>query len=102
MDQVLHILKNKQLYVKKSKCACGKQGHIVSREGVNVDPQKIEAIIKFPIHKKIKSFIGFLDLTGYYKKFVQNYECIERLLTSILKKNSFVWNEEATLRNSHS
>jgi hypothetical protein len=51
VDQVLQILKNKKLYVKISKCYFGKQeveylGHIFSREGVKVDPQKIQDITK--------------------------------------------------------
>jgi hypothetical protein len=102
VDKVLQILENNQLYVKRSKCSFGKQeveylGHIVSREGVKVDPQKIQAITKWPIPKNIKSLRGFLGLTRYYQKFVKNYACIAGPLTSLLKKNSFVWNEEATL-----
>jgi hypothetical protein len=106
VDKVLQILENNQLYVKMSKCAFGKQeveylGHIVSHEGVKVDPQKIQAITKWPIPKNIKGLRGFLGLTRYYRKFVKNYACIAGPLTSLLKKNSFVWNEEATLAFSH-
>jgi hypothetical protein len=51
VDKVLQILDNNQLYVKRSKCYFGKQeveylGHIVSRGGVKVDPQKIKASTK--------------------------------------------------------
>jgi hypothetical protein len=71
VDKVLQILENNQLYVKISKCSFGKQeveylGHIVSREGVKVDPQNIQAITKWPIPKNIKSLRGFLGLIGYY------------------------------------
>jgi hypothetical protein len=68
VDKVLQIMGNNQLYVKRSKCAFGKQvveylDHIVSREGVKVDPQKIQAIAKWPIPKNIKSLRGFFGLT---------------------------------------
>ena len=68
VDQVLQILENNQLYVKRSKYSFGKQeveylGHIVSREGANVDPQKIQAIKKWSTPKNIKSLRGFLGLT---------------------------------------
>ena len=52
VDKVLQIMENKyQLYVRRSKCAFRKQeveylGHIVSREGVKVHPQNIQAIAK--------------------------------------------------------
>jgi hypothetical protein len=101
VDTFLQILENNQLYVKISKCSFEKQvdyfGHIVSREGVKVDPLKIQDITKWLIPKNIKSLRGFLGLTRYYKNFVKNYACIADQFTSLLKKNSFVWNEEATL-----
>jgi hypothetical protein len=102
VDRVLQILENNQLYVKRSKCTFGKQeveylGHIVSCEGVKVDLQNIQAIKKWSIPKKIKSIRGFFGLKGYYHKSFKNYACIVGPLTSLLKKNSSLCNEEATL-----
>jgi hypothetical protein len=39
----------------------------------------------------LKSFYGFVGLTGYHCKFVKNYEKIATPLTALLKKNSFTW-----------
>jgi hypothetical protein len=49
---VLQLLKEKQLYAKPSKCFFGVKeveylGHIVSHEGVKVDPNKIKAMMDF-------------------------------------------------------
>jgi hypothetical protein len=98
-DQVLQLLHNHQLFLKHSKCAFGASkveylGHIVSGEGVHVDPKKIEAMKDWPHPKTLKILCGFLGLTGYYRKFVQNYGKIVAPLTTLLKNNAFSWNEE--------
>eukprot|EP00253_Pinus_taeda_P016069 PITA_16069 len=74
------------------------EGHyefLVMPYGVRVDPKNIEAMQDWPQPKTLKSLRGFLGLTGYYRKFVHNYGCIVRPLTQLLKKNSFLWNDEA-------
>ena len=75
---MLKLLEEKQLYAKSSKCFFGVQeveylGHIVSHEGVKVDPSKIKAIKEWKIPTSIKHLRGFLGLTRYYHKFVKNY-----------------------------
>jgi hypothetical protein len=65
---VLKLLEEKQLYANPSKCAFGVQeveylGHIVSHEGVKVDPNKIKAMMEWPIPKTLKKLRGFLGLT---------------------------------------
>ena len=101
IDRVLQLLEEKQLYEKRSKCFLGVQeveylGHIVSREGVKVDPSKIKAIKEWEITTSIKHFRGFLGSIGYYCKFVKNYGKIAAPLTTLLKKDAFSWTPEAT------
>jgi hypothetical protein len=98
---VLQLLKEKQLYAKPSKCFFGVKeveylGHIVSHEGVKVDPNNIKAMMDWPIPKTLKNLRGFLGLTGYYRKFVRNYGRIETPLTTLTKKDAFSWTLEAT------
>jgi hypothetical protein len=66
-------------------------GHIVSNDGVRVDPKKIEAMRDWPCPKPLNILHGFLGLIGYYRKFVKNYGNIATSLTSLLKRNSFMW-----------
>jgi hypothetical protein len=49
VDQVLHLLSQHQLFLKQSKCSFGASeveylGHLVGKDGVRVDPRKIEAM----------------------------------------------------------
>ena len=91
-----------QIIFKLSKCSFGVEeveylGHIVGHEGVRVDPKKIHEMKYWPQPKTLKSLSGFLGLTRYYRKFVCNYGRTARSLTHLLKKNSFLWNDEAQL-----
>eukprot|EP00253_Pinus_taeda_P007601 PITA_07601 len=106
VDRVLQLLEEKQLYAKRSKCFFGVQeveylGHIVSHEGVKVDPSKIKAIKEWKIPTSIKHLRGFLGLTGYYRKFVKNYGRIAAPLTTLLKKYAISWTPEATKAFEH-
>eukprot|EP00253_Pinus_taeda_P026109 PITA_26109 len=106
VGKVLQLLEEKQLYAKISKCFFGVQeveylGHIVSQEGVKVDPSKIKAIKEWKIPTSIKHLRGFLGLTGYYRKFVKNYGRITAALTTLLKKDAFSWTPEATKAFEH-
>ena len=78
VDKVLQLLRVKQPYSKPSKCFFGLKeveylGLIVSHECVKVDPNKIKLMMDWAIPKTLKNIRGFLGVTGYYHKFVQNY-----------------------------
>ena len=101
VDKVLQLLKEQQLYVKPSKYLFWVNeveylGHIVSHEGVKVDPNKIKAMMDWMIPKTLKNLRGFLGLTGYYRKIVWHYGRITTPLTTLTKKNAFSWTPEAT------
>ena len=74
-----------------SKCTFGKEevsclGHVISKEEVKVDLEKIKSITEWPKPTNISKFRGFLGLTGYYKRFIHNYAHITAPLSNLLKK----------------
>ena len=91
---------------KNSKCFFGVQeveylGHIVSHEGVKVDPNKIKAIKEWKVPTTIKQFRAFLGLTWYYRNFVKNYWRMAIHLTKLLKKDAFSWNPKEAKAFKH-
>lgn len=100
LRMVLSKLQAHQLKVKLSKCSFGAAsveylGHIISAQGVSVDPNKVKAIQQWPKPKTLKGLRGFLGLAGYYRKFVKNFGSIAKPLTSMLKKDGFHWTPAA-------
>ena len=71
-------------------------GFIISKDGVSIDPTKIEAVKNWPSPKNIREVRGFLGLTGWYLIFIPGYARIASPITSTLKKTkTFAWNEDA-------
>lgn len=98
---VFDKLRAHQLFVKRSKCELARAeveylGHVISRNGVAADQNKVDAMVAWPKPNNIKSLRGFLGLKGYYRSFVKNYGIISRPLTQLLKNRNFTWNDEAT------
>ncbi|GJY61934.1 putative reverse transcriptase domain-containing protein, partial [Tanacetum coccineum] len=97
---VLGTLRQKKLYAKFSKCQfwlgqVAFLGHIVSADGITMDPAKVEAITKWPRPTTITEVRSFLGLTGYYRRFVEGFSCLALPLTKLMRKGEkFVWDEE--------
>ena len=89
---VLQTLKERQLYAKLSKCQFWLDkvtflGHVISAEGVSMDPQKIEVVVNWKPPKNVSKVRSFLGLVGYYKKFVEGFSKIAAPLTKLTRKD---------------
>lgn len=56
-------------------------GHVVSKDGIFVDPTKIEAVTSWPRPSTISKVLSFLGLAGYYQQFVEDFSRITTPLT---------------------
>ena len=74
LQVVLETLRKEQLYAKMSKCEFWLRevsflGHIVSEEGIGVDPSKIEVILEWKPPRNVAEVHSFLGLASYYRRF---------------------------------
>jgi hypothetical protein len=51
-------------------------------------------MVNWPVPTTITQLRGFLGLTGYYRRFIQNYGIICKPLFVALKKGGFIWGKE--------
>jgi len=56
-------------------------GHIMSKDGVAIDPEKLDRISKLPFPTTKKALRGFLGMVGYYHRFIHMFATKTRLLT---------------------
>lgn len=97
---VLQTLREHQLYGKFSKCDFYKEqiqylGHIISKEGIAVDPEKIKTIMEWPTPKDVADIRYFIGLARYYRRFVESFSRVAYPITSLQKKGKiFKWTME--------
>jgi transposase InsO family protein len=85
LEEVFQKLMDHNFKVKPSKCNILRRvvkflGHLVSRDGVRPNPEKILAIENLPVPKTESEVLSFLGLTSYFRKFVPNYARVARPL----------------------
>ncbi|GJP53692.1 hypothetical protein CLOM_g12848 [Closterium sp. NIES-68] len=93
LRRVFEILRRERFYVKLSKSEFALEkvqflGHMVSAQGVHVDPKKIEAVRTWKTPENVKELQQFLGFANYYNRFVPQYAKIAAPLTNLLKKNT--------------
>ncbi|KAA3461483.1 DNA/RNA polymerases superfamily protein [Gossypium australe] len=97
---VLQILRDKQLYAKSRKSEfwlreVGFLGHIMSGDGIRVDPSRISAIVEWKPPRNVSEIRNFLGLVGYYRWFVRGFSMIVTPMMRLLQKDvKFKWTEK--------
>ena len=67
---------------------------MVTKDGIQVDPQKIEAVSEWPRSTTVTEIRSFLGLAGYYRRSVQDFSRIAAPMTRLTQKNAkFVWSD---------
>jgi hypothetical protein len=81
------------LYTKFSKCEFWLDKvifleHVVSKDGISVDPKKVEAVVNWERPTSVHEIRSFLGLAGYCRCFVEGFSKLSRSLTTLTRKNA--------------
>ena len=99
IQEVLKCFQRVNLKLKLSKCTFFATevkflGHVIGRQGIKMDPEKIEKVLNWPIPTSVKELQSFLGLVNYYRDFVKRYAALSQPLyalaaTKVGKKPKF-------------
>jgi hypothetical protein len=97
---VLTRLREHKLYAKFSKCDFWLKevqflGHILSENGISVDPSKIQQVMEWKAPTSISEIRSFLGLARHYRHFIPDFSKIAKQMTQLLEKDrKFAWTTE--------
>ena len=97
--EVLRRLEENNLFMKPEKCMfCATEvdflSMIVRHDGIEMDQEKLKAILEWPEPKMVKGVRSFLGLANFYQRFIKDYMKVARPLHDLMKKeNPFCWEE---------
>jgi len=100
LDAVFSRLRHYGLKAKPSKCVFFKSpieflGHLVSQDGIEPQPAKLDSIRNWPTPHCLRDVQAFCGLAGYYRRFVKDFATIAEPLSRMTRKNApFVWTDE--------
>ena len=100
VKEVLKQLRENDLFVKPEKChwkvtTVEFLGVILTPGGIKMDPDKIKAIVDWPIPKCMKDIQRFLGLANYYQRFILAFASSAHVLHALVGKDKkWVWNEK--------
>jgi len=100
IETVLTLLQKHGLKVKFSKTQLFQHeveflGFLVSKNGLKVNPRKLEAAMNFPQPTNVKAVQAFLGLVGYFRTFIADFATRAKHLYNLLKQQiTFCWGEE--------
>ncbi|GJU62272.1 putative reverse transcriptase domain-containing protein [Tanacetum coccineum] len=100
LKTILDLLEKEKLYAKISNCEFWLKevqflGHVVNRDGIYVDPSKVESVKNWKTSESSTEICSFLGLAGYCQRFIENFSKIAKPLSPLTQKNkAYVWGDK--------
>ena len=91
VEEILKRMVENDLYVKPEKCRqkvteINFLEVVIRLEGIKMEEEKVKVVLDWPVPKSVKDIQKFLGLANYYKRFVEGFAKIARLLYELTKK----------------
>jgi len=91
VEKVLKRLEENNLFVKPEKCKWKVReveflGVVISPKGVEMQKEKVEGVLKWPVPRNVKEVQKFLGLANYYRRFIKDFARIAALLHVLVRK----------------
>ena len=93
VEQVFQALREVNLMMKPKKCEFVKQelrflGHIISKDKIKVDPEKIAKIVSLPSPTNLKQLQSRLELFLFYHKYIKGFSKIMKFMYELTRKDN--------------
>ena len=70
-------------------------GHILSKDGISIDPSKVQEVMDWKAPTSVHEVQSFLGLAGYYHRFILDFSKIAKPMTRLLQKDKkYKWTPE--------
>ena len=89
LERVFEVLEKAHFKLKPRKCKLFRKsvsflGHVISKEGISTDEEKLAALKNWPIPKCVKEVQIFLGFSGFYRRLIKDFSKVVKPLVDLL------------------